>query len=122
VLGVISLIASGLALLGVIGLFAWSFSPPLGLPPEDFGPAPAPLTGQLPAVPNGRQVPAEDLTDAITKRLEVDGWDVGSMRCPQVTGLGQGTVSVCHATMDGSDWAVIVFFEDAKGTYTLSLV
>ncbi len=127
VLGVISLIASSLALLGVIGLFVWTFTGgaanlPPGLPSEDFGPPPAPLTGQLSEVPNGRQIAAEDLTGEITDRLEEDGWIVEDMRCPQVSGLGQGTVSVCHASLDDGDWAVLVFFEDSKGTYTLSLV
>lgn len=123
VLGIISLIASSLALLGVIGLFAWTFtSSPMGLPPDDFGPPPAPLTGQLSSVPNGGQVTAADLTGEIADRLEKDGWLVEDMRCPQVTGLAQGTVSVCHATLDDGDWAVIIFFEDSKGTYTLSLV
>jgi hypothetical protein len=125
ILGVISLITSGLALLGVIGLLTWTFAgPSAGLPPADeFGPPPAPLTGQLPSAPNGRQVSSEDLTDEIAQRLEDDGWVVAELACPQVTGLGPGTVSVCHGTMDDdSEWAVLVFFEDAKGTYTLSLV
>lgn len=126
VLGIISLIASGLALLGVIGLATWVLAgQPGALPagvPSDFGPPPAPLTGQLSEVPNGRQVAAADLTAEIRERLEEDGWLVEDMRCPQVTGLAQGTVSVCHSTMDDGEWAVIVFFEDAKGTYTLSLV
>lgn len=123
VLGVISLIASGLALLGVIGLAFWTLAGQTGgLPADDFGSPPAPLTGQLPSVPNGKKVSSEDLTDEITQRLVDDGWYVEDMRCPQVTGVGPGTVSVCHGTMDDSEWAVIVFFEDARGSYTLSLV
>ena len=125
VLGIISLIASGLALLGVIGLATWVLAgQPGALPagfPSDFGPPPAPLTGQL-QVAAGGQASAADLTEEIRERLEEDGWLVEDMQCPQVSGVGQGTVSVCHSTMDDGEWAVIVFFEDAKGTYTLSLV
>lgn len=44
------------------------------------------------------------------------------MRCPRVSGLAQGTVSVRHGTLGDGEWAVLVFFEDSKGTCTLSLV
>ena len=132
VLGVISLIASGLALLGVIGLFIWTAAGPnvgqpfpglpSGMPTDGFGPPPAPLTGQLSSVPSGRLVSSEALTEDITQQLEDDGWTIQQLQCPQVGGLAQGTVAVCHGTMDESDWAVIVIFEDSRGTYTLSLV
>ena len=35
---------------------------------------------------------------------------------------GKGVVSVCHGTVDDEDWAVVVFFEDNDGRYTLNLI
>ncbi|MET9023468.1 hypothetical protein ABZV93_26195 [Actinopolymorpha sp. NPDC004070] len=40
-------------------------------------------------------------------------------RCPDVASVVQGVVAVCHGTISGDQWAVIVYFEDAQGHYTL---
>lgn len=122
ILGVISLVVSGLALLGVLGLTVWAFGDGhAGLPMEDMAPPP-PLTGQLAPAGSGDAVSSDDLTAEITERMEQDGAWVEDMRCPGVPRVAQGVVSVCHSTMDDAEWAIIVFFEDSEGSYTLSLV
>ena len=42
------------------------------------------------------------------------------MDCPDTRKVGQGVVTVCHGQIEGDDWAVIVYFEDELGSFTLN--
>lgn len=119
VIAVISLIVSGLALLAVFGMGVFMFGGPAG----PGGPAGtmAPLTGKVPSVSPSTSLLGERLSSEISVRLEDDGWIVDEVKCPTTPKVAQGVVSVCHATMDEGDWAVVVYFEDDQGTYTLNV-
>ncbi len=114
VLGVISLVLSILALLGVTGIAAMMFS---GGPGGD-----GPLTGRLPVAGAGASVGAAAFSNAIADRMKQDGASVEDMVCPAAPTVERGQVWVCHGKLDGSDWAVIVYIEDSAGTYTLNPV
>jgi hypothetical protein len=79
----------------------------------------SPLTGQLSEVRAGAPVAGPDLESEVTQVIEDDGGYVDRMTCPDVPAVAQGVVSVCHGAIDGSEWAVVVFFEDANGRITL---
>jgi uncharacterized protein DUF4333 len=108
---VAALVVAVIALLGVIavGVFAVAV----------LGGGGEPLTGRLPAVSPRAPLSGSALADAVSDRITKDGGDVGRVRCPETAKVAQGTVTVCHATIDDGDWAVVVFFEDAQGTFTL---
>ncbi|MGW0228624.1 DUF4333 domain-containing protein [Actinopolymorpha singaporensis] len=108
-LAIVSLVLSGIALIGVIALLVLF----LGGGPDGGGP----LTGKLATSSAG--VRGADLEDVVTNRITDDGGDVEAMRCPDVASVAQGVVAVCHGSISGDDWAVIVYFEDAQGHYTL---
>jgi hypothetical protein len=125
VIAVISLIVSGLALLAVFGMALSTFGGPAG-PAGLVGPAGpdapmAPLTGKVPGVSRSMSLSADRLSSAVSVRMEDDGWFVDEVTCPATPKVAQGVVSVCHATMDDGEWAVIVYFEDEQGTYTLNV-
>jgi hypothetical protein len=109
-LAIVSLVLSSLALLGVILALVLFLG-------GGGGGGGGPLTGKLPTTTAG--VRGADLEDVVTKRISDDGGDVEAMRCPDVASVAQGVVAVCHGSISGDEWAVIVYFEDAQGHYTL---
>lgn len=111
-LAIVSLVLSSLALLGVVVMLVLF----LGGGPGDGGP----LTGKLTTTTAG--VRGSDLEDMVTNRITDDGGEVEAMRCPDVASVVQGVVTVCHGSISGDQWAVIVYFEDAQGHYTLDLL
>lgn len=113
VLGVISLVISTIALLGVIGIAVMMFA---GGPGGD-----GPLTGQLPIAGAGA-IGSTEFSKAIADRMRQDGATVDDMVCPAAPTVERGQVWVCHGKLDGSDWAVIVYVEDSAGRYTLNPV
>ncbi|UQX86968.1 hypothetical protein M6D93_11690 [Jatrophihabitans telluris] len=80
-----------------------------------------PLTGQLNAVPSGA-LSASALATAVRDRIAQDGGSVSRMDCPPTPKVAQNVVSVCHGSISGDDYAVLVFFEDAQGRFTLEPV
>lgn len=115
-LAVASLVLSVVTLMCLLLLAAWMLAGgPLGV---GMGTG-ATLTGRLAAPPAG-PLPGSELAAAITEPLTDDGADVSQMRCPDTPRVAQGVVIVCHGTIDDSPWAVVVFFEDERGTFTLS--
>lgn len=76
-----------------------------------------PLTGQV-AVVDGA-LPGDDLARALRRAVEVDGGVVGRMSCPDTATVGQDVTTVCHAVVDEYEWAMVVFFEDDDGRYTV---
>ena len=116
-LALISLIISIVALAGVLGLAAW-----LAVSGAFFGPGQGPLTGQLQRLSSGSAVRGADLETELTALIGDDGGEVTDMRCPDTPSVGQGVVTVCHGSISGDPWAVIVFFEDSAGRFTLQPV
>lgn len=107
---ILSLILSGLALIGVLGVAVW-------LTLGDT--VPATLTGQVRANASNDPLSGQDLQAAVRDVLERDGGVVTILTCPDTPRIGQGVVSVCHGTMDGDAWAFVVYLEDDQGHFTL---
>ena len=112
-MAVVSLVASLLALLGVLLIGGWL------LLSGASGPS-GTLTGRAPSVRSGVPLAGEDLSDAVSTTVADDGGDVADMRCPTTPKVDQGVVTVCHGTISGDAWAVVVYFEDAHGRFTLN--
>ncbi len=117
VLPVVSLVIALMALVGVVavglGLAAFSGAESGGGSGSD-----APLTGQLGTVPSGA-LRGADLAAEVTDVI-ADGWgDAADLRCPDTPAVGQDVTTVCHGTIGGEAWAVVVFFEDRDGRFTL---
>ncbi|HST49838.1 hypothetical protein [Jatrophihabitans sp.] len=116
-LAITALVLSGLALLGVlivgVGLLV------MNAPSDEGDSVTGPLTGQLTASPHGGRVLGATLAEAVTDRITQDGGEVSRMDCPVTPKAGQGIVTVCHGVISMSDWAVIVYFEDTDGRFTL---
>ncbi len=115
ILPIVSLVVSIIALIGVVGVAGWLVTSESGL--FDGGAASTP-TGQLIALPKGAALPGPDLAIAVTQVLEEDDSEV-TMACPATPRVDQGVVTICHGTIDGDDWAVVVFFEDPGGHFIL---
>jgi hypothetical protein len=45
--------------------------------------------------------------------------DVSDLRRPDTPSVAQNVTTVCHGMISGSAYAVVVFFEDASGRFTL---
>lgn len=115
-LALIGLIISLVALAGVLGLAAW-----LAVSGVLSDPGQAPLTGQLQGS-SGSTVRGADLEAEITSVIRADGGEVTEMRCPDTPSIAQGVVTVCHGSISGDPWAIVVFFEDSEGRFTLAPV
>lgn len=115
-LAITAVVLSAVALLGVlivgVGLL-------IAMAPADEGAGAVPLTGQLATSTHGARVTGDTLAEAVSARITDDGGDVSRMDCPQTPKVGQGIVTVCHGVIDHGDWAVVVYFEDADGRFTL---
>jgi hypothetical protein len=115
-LAITAVVLSALALLGVLAV-ALLVLVLAGTTDEDV--AYGPLTGQLPASTDGGLVPGDTLAAAVSDRITQDGGDVSRMDCPETPKVGQGIVTVCHGVISLSDYAVVVYFEDKDGRFTL---
>lgn len=120
-LAITALVLSVIALLGVLassalvvgfGMFAMS-------EPDGAGGSGWPLTGQLSASAAGSPLTGDTLAKVISARLNQDFGDVSRMDCPGTPKVGQGVVTVCRGVINSSDYAVVVFFEDQDGHFTL---
>ena len=116
-LGWISLVISLVALAAVLGLAIG-----LAVSGAFSGAGQGPLTGQLQDLSPGSTVRGADLETELTALIREDGGEVTEMRCPDVPNVGQGVVTVCHGSISGDPWAVVVFFEDSQGRFTLQPV
>jgi hypothetical protein len=115
-LAITAVVLSAVALLGVLAV---AFLVLVMTEPADEGASTGPLTGQLPASPHGGQVTGDTLAAAVSARITQDGGDVSRMDCPATAEVGQGIVTVCHGVISQSDYAVVVYFEDKDGHFTL---
>jgi hypothetical protein len=109
-LAIAAIVMSGLALLGVLGIAVV-----MGLAVA-AGPSYV-LQGQVD--PIGKTVTGQALSSSLTKVIEDDGGQVDEVTCPDSSAVGQGLVTVCHGSVDGSDWTGVVVFEDESGTFIL---
>lgn len=112
-LAVVAVVLAALALVGVVVTALWTGLGEGG--DDDYGYGP--LTGQL-AVRDGG-VPGVDLAAAVRSEVEGDGGYVTRMNCPDTPRVAQNVTTVCHGVVDESDWAMVVFFEDTGGSYTV---
>ena len=87
--------------------------------PDPNGMSSGPLTGNAP-VQAGKSLPGADLANAVEHRIHDDGAKDISMDCPDTRKVAQGVVTVCHGQIEGEDWAVVVYFEDDLGRFTLN--
>jgi|GEM_PF-2412652 len=115
-LAITAVVLSALALLGVLVLAVVVLA---NQAPAEQDPGSGPLTGQLAASPHGGAVTGDTLAEAVTARITQDGGEVSRMDCPATAKAGQGIVTVCHGVISQSDWAVVVYFEDKDGRFTL---
>jgi hypothetical protein len=117
-LPVVSLMLSLLSVVGMLSIGAWVVISQ----DEDSGIASSTLTGHVLAAPPAAVLPGSTLATVVTDVIEEDGAYVTEMRCPATPRVIQGVVTVCHGTIDDEDWAVVVFFENERGAFTLQLV
>jgi hypothetical protein len=117
-LAITSLVLSALALLGVIAVAVLVM---VRTDPNNAGPAGSsgPLTGQLAASTSGGPVAGTQLAHAVSTRINQDGGNVTLMNCPDTAKVGQGVVTVCHGVVGSSEYAIVVYFEDQDGRFTL---
>ena len=113
-LPVTATVLAAAALAGVLGVIVWLVAVGAPLPGEGNG---GPLTGQV-AV-RRTTLSGEDLASAVRQRIRDDGGDPSQMTCPDTPAVYQGVTTVCHGVIDEDDWAIVVFFEDSSGNYTL---
>ncbi|WP_460628369.1 hypothetical protein [Intrasporangium mesophilum] len=120
VLAVIGVLLLGLGFLDR-GSFTPSMADSVSSQPDDASSMPVgPLTGTVP-VAAGKSLPGDDLANAVEQRLDDGSSDI-TMDCPKTRKVAQGVVTVCHGQIDDEDWAVVVYFEDELGTFTLNLL
>jgi Domain of unknown function (DUF4333) len=115
-LTIAAFVLSVLSFLGVLAIFAfvalafWTSGP---------GGSMAPLTGQV-TVAAGQALPGDDLANAVEQRIVDDGASNVALTCPATPKVDQGVVTVCHGDIDDTEWAVVVYFEDNLGAFTLN--
>lgn len=112
-MAVAAVVMSGLALVGVIVLGLLHLTQASGL----GGPVGV-LHGTV-AVAGG-QVGGGELASTLRGIVTDDGGDVESLTCPATSAVGAGEVTVCHGDVSGEEWAFIVVFEDASGTFVVN--
>ncbi|WP_020141997.1 DUF4333 domain-containing protein [Terracoccus sp. 273MFTsu3.1] len=116
-LTIAAFVMSALALLGVVAIAGLGLLASLG--PGDGTGGMVPLTGTLPSTTTLAPLSGADLERAVSTRITQDGAGAVDMTCPETRQVTQNVTTVCHGTIDGDEWAVVVFFEDDNGTFTL---
>jgi Domain of unknown function (DUF4333) len=112
---VVSMVLSLLAVLSVLAIAAWLLAIGTPLPGETK----SPLTGRLPAVPTNGTLPGARLAAAVSATVEHDVGEVSNLKCPTTPRVAQGAVTICHGSIGGDEWGVVVFFENRDGRFTL---
>ena len=116
-LAVVAVVLAALALVGTVVSALWFGGSGIEGSDDDGYGAWGPLTGQVAVV--GGALPGDDLAAAVRREVEIDGGVVERMSCPDTAAVGQNVTTVCHAVVDDYEWAMVVFFEDAGGHYTI---
>jgi hypothetical protein len=108
-LSIVSLIVSVVALIGVAAVAVFTLGSGGSYP----------LTGQLETAPASAPLSGPQLVEVLTDVIEEDGGEVTQLKCPATPRVDQGVVTVCHGSIDDEDWAIVVYFEDTQGRFTL---
>lgn len=114
-LAIASLILSLLALLGFLAVAGWMYVSGTPLPSETK----SPLTGTLVAVPTNGTLQGARLAAAVSATVENAIGEVSNLSCPDTPRVTQGVVTVCHGSISGDEWSVVVIFENRDGRFTL---
>ncbi|QGN58526.1 hypothetical protein [Nostocoides sp. HKS02] len=112
-LAITALVLSAVALLVALGMAAFAV---IGVA-AGAGPGPSALTGRVTPIDKG--VAGAELQSELTRIIRNDGGSVDTITCPDRSQVGQGLVTVCKGSVDGSDWTGVVVFEDDGGTFVL---
>jgi len=113
-LAIAAVVMSGLSLLGVLVLAVLYVAGPVG----DTGAPIGVLHGT--ATVAGGQANGDELASNLRQIVTDDGGDVEELTCPASSPVDAGEVTVCHGDVSGDEWAFIVVFEDADGTFVVN--
>jgi hypothetical protein len=111
-LAVAAVVMSALSLLGVLVLGILFATGPGGGAGSDL------LEGSVSA-PSGT-VDGKALAASVRRIVTDDGGDVTKLTCPASTTIAAGTVVVCRGRVSDADWAMLVVFEDAEGSFVVN--
>lgn len=65
-------------------------------------------------------VDGKALASSVRRIVTDDGGDVTKLTCPASTTIAAGTVVVCRGRVSDADWALLVVFEDAEGSFVVN--
>ena len=65
-------------------------------------------------------VDGKALAASVRRIVTDDGGDVTRLTCPGSTTVSAGTVVVCRGRVSDADWALLVVFEDAEGSFVVN--
>ena len=118
-LAMTGVVLGGLALLGVLllGLYALT-STFLGSDDGSGSGGYEPTRGTI-GPSSGAGLGGAELAGEISRQVRDEGGDPEGVTCPDTAEVAQDVTTVCHGDVDGAEYAFVVFFEDAKGDYTL---
>lgn len=116
-LAVVAVVLASLALLGVL-LLGVGLAGFAGLTDDGGGGGYGPLRGTI-APTTGTRLAGQALADEVSAKIRDDGGEPEGITCPDTAKVAQDVTTVCHGSDLGEDSAFVVFFEDAKGSYTL---
>ncbi|GAB2596666.1 DUF4333 domain-containing protein [Microlunatus antarcticus] len=118
-LAITGVVLGGLALLGVLLLGVYALTSTfVGSDDGDGSGGSTPIRGTIaPSAGAGLDGPA--LAAEIARQVRDEGGDPENVTCPATAQVAQDVTTVCHGDVDGDEYAFVVFFEDAKGDYTL---
>lgn len=119
-LGVIAVVLAAVAAIGVFGVVVWlnaGGSATADGDEDESSWAWGPITGQVTV--SDAALSGDALATTLRQVIRDDGGTTSDLRCPDTTAVRQNVTTVCHGVVDETDWALVVFFEDADGHFTL---
>jgi hypothetical protein len=113
-LAVVGIVLAGLALvLALVALVVGAFLALASDPGGGYG-----LRGTITPM-NGRALTGPALAAEIATKVSEDGGEPEGITCPATAKVAQDVTTVCHGSDYGTSSTFVVFFEDARGAYTL---
>lgn len=76
--------------------------------------------GQLDSFVPGLGVTGSEVADAVEAALLDDGADVADVNCPDTTSARVSTAIACQGSVDGEDWAYVVYVLDGAGSILIT--
>lgn len=110
-LAIAAVVMSALSLVGVLVL-GLLFATGAGAGGSDL------LEGSVSATSG--TVDGKALASSVRRIVTDDGGDVTRLTCPASTTISAGTVVVCRGRVSDADWALLVVFEDAEGSFVVN--